>query len=207
MEKISCQKLIATFVLATIIFFSQSTLVFAKERPVTYSEKIEAKVMDERVLILQAYLRKYNSPLVNNANDFVEAADTYNLNWKLVAAISGVESTFGKHIPGGYNAWGWGVYGDQALGFNSWRHGIFTVSEGLRKNYINKGYITPYEMNRIYAASPRWGGNVAYFLADMDKFEAEYRKTDVKETANNIKVQTAGSSAMIARIQPSGIFD
>lgn len=131
--------------------------------------------MDERAKILQEYLFRYNSPLRNHTQDFVEAADLYSLDWKLVAAISGVESTFGKAIPGGYNAWGWGVYGTQAIYFKSWRDGIYTVSAGLRQNYLDKGLTNPYEINRIYAASPTWGSHVSYFLQDIENFEKDYR--------------------------------
>ena len=139
-------------------YFSQSTL----------TAKIHlTNKGDRRAEILQAYLARYNSPLQAHAADFIEAADTYNMDWKLVPAIAGVESTFGKHIPGGYNGWGWGVYGNQALGFKSWRHGIFTVAEGLKKNYIDKGLTTPIAMNRIYASSPTWGTKVNYFLNDI----------------------------------------
>lgn len=137
---------------------------------------------DPRSKILQAYFAKYKSPLVDEAPNFIEAADKYDLDWKLVPSITGVESTFGKHIPGGsdpkytsYNGWGWGVYGTQAIYFKSWREGIFTVSEGLRQNYLNKGLVNPYEINRIYAASPSWGAHVSYFLNDLDRFDQEYR--------------------------------
>lgn len=137
-------------------------------------EEIQSKKLDNKAQILSAYFAKHNSPLETSAQDFIDAANQYNLDWKLVAAISGVESTFGKHIPGGYNGWGWGVYGTQAIYFESWREAIFTISKGLRENYINKGYTEPYSMNRIYAASPFWGGKVTYFMNQIDKFAAEY---------------------------------
>src|SRR5690348_2794535 len=54
---------------------------------------------DERVTRLQAFLQTYNSPLADDAKTFVAQADRNNLDWKLVAAIAGVESTFGKEIP------------------------------------------------------------------------------------------------------------
>ncbi len=154
---------------------------------------VVAKKLDPKAAILAKYLEKHNSPLQYHAQDFIDAANKYNLDWKLVAAISGTESTFGKFIPGGYNGWGWGVYGDQALGFNSWRDGIFTVSKGLRENYINKGYTEPYAMNRIYASSQAWGGHVTFFMNDIEKF-AEANKTEdisynviptLKEAANS----------------------
>jgi hypothetical protein len=146
------------------------------------AQTVEAKQLDERAVILQAYLAKHNAPLQYHAQDFVEAADLYNLDWKFVAAISGVESTFGKHVPGGtdpefssFNGWGWGVYGDKSLGFDSWRDGIFTVSKGLRENYFDKGLTEPYAINKKYAASQSWGKNVTFFLNDISEFEAEFK--------------------------------
>lgn len=156
-------------------------LLISTTKPVSF-EKVEREALDEtisavrvdpRAEVLAAYLAKHNSPLQFNAQDFIDASNTYNLDWRLVAAISGVESTFGKFIPGGYNGWGWGVYGKNALYFKSWRDGIFTVSKGLRENYVNKGLTTPHAMNRIYAASPHWGWKVTYFMNDMQNFSDE----------------------------------
>lgn len=141
---------------------------------------IEAKKLDKQAQILAAYLAKYNSPLEYHAQDFIDAAKLYNLDWKLVAAISGVESTFGKQIPGGYNGWGWGVYGTQAIYFDSWTKAIYTISKGLRENYIDKGYTEPFAMNRIYAASPFWGSKVTYFMQDLDKFASEFVTEDAQ---------------------------
>lgn len=140
--------------------------------------EITTKKLDPQAEILAEYLASYNSPLQYHAQDFIDAAGVYNLDWKLVASIAGVESTFGKFIPGGYNGWGWGVYGTQAIYFNSWREGIFTVSKGLRENYVNKGLTEPYAMNRIYAASSHWGGNVTYFMNDLEKFAANYKSPE-----------------------------
>ncbi|KKR81177.1 MAG: hypothetical protein UU73_C0003G0255 [Candidatus Daviesbacteria bacterium GW2011_GWA1_41_61] len=168
-------------------------------------EEIVSSTIDKRAQILQAYLTKYNSPLQYQAQNFVDAADKYNLDWKLVAAISGVESTFGKHVPGGsgtpyssYNGWGWGVYGTQAIYFKSWKEGIYTVSEGLRTNYLNKGLTNPYAINRVYAASPTWGAKVSHFLADMEKFEKQYTKSSDKDKAPTLIFKTAGNSAALA---------
>lgn len=156
---------------------------------------VEAKKIDDRALILQNYLAKYNSPLQTHAQDFIDAADHYGIDWKLVPAIAGVESTFGKHIPGGFNGWGWGVYGNQAIFFNSWRHGIFTVSQGLKERYVAKGLDTPHKMNKIYAASPTWGTHVNYFIKDMERFVQDQAKENhiIFQGLNTSK--TAGSSA------------
>lgn len=161
-------------ILLILISFLSVSPALAGEESSVVGMKIESKTLDRRAEVLKAYLSKYNSPLEYHVQDFIEAADIYNLDWKLVPAISGVESTFGKAIPGGYNAWGWGVYGNQAIYFKSWRQGIFTVSQGLRQNYLNRGLTTPYAMNRLYATSPSWGWKVSYFLDDMENFHRQY---------------------------------
>lgn len=143
--------------------------------------EIEAKPVDRRAQILKDYLAKHKSPLENSAQDFIEAADKYSLDWKLVVSISGVESTFGKHVPGGldpqytsYNGWGWGVYGDNSLGFKSWRDAIYTISEGLKTNYVDKGYTEPLIMNKKYASSQTWGVRVVYFMNEIEKYAQGY---------------------------------
>lgn len=174
------------FILALIPFiFTHSPVSInaqGKQDTQTQAMSISGKELDQRALILRDYLAEYNSPLSYHAQDFIDAADIYKIDWKLVPAISGVESTFGKHIPGGhnprfisYNGWGWGVYGPNILKFRSWREGIFTVTGGLKKDYIDKGLVEPLAMNRKYAASKTWGVRVAYFINDLEKFSKKYQ--------------------------------
>lgn len=144
--------------------------------------QVESKKIDNQAEILAAYLAKYDSPLQYQAQDFIDAAKTYDLDWKMLPAISGVESTFGKQIPGGFNAWGWGVYGTQAIYFKSWRDAMFTIAQGLRENYLNKGLTDPYSINPVYAASPSWGWKVAFFMQDMDKFAKNF-ESNKQQTA------------------------
>ena len=135
---------------------------------------------DERVATLKAVLNSYKSPFSNEAKNFVFYADKYKLDWKLVAAIAGVESTFGKHIPAGsYNAWGWAVYTDKQSGasFTSWEHGIATVSEGLRKNYADDGLTSPEEIGRRYADSRAWPNSVRFFLTIIEEFTPSSSRT------------------------------
>lgn len=128
---------------------------------------------DTRVEILHDYLAKRNSPLADNAGTFVNKADEYHLDWRLVVAISGLESGFGKQIPANsYNGWGWGIYGDNVKYFASWDEAIETISKGLRENYIDKmGTDSIYSIGRIYAASPTWAVRVEHFMYDIDKFK------------------------------------
>lgn len=160
-----------------ILFLLFDSKTFAAENSAGSSavilKPVAQEATDSRVNILRKFLEKYNSPLVPFAANFVETAGKYNLDWKLVAAISGVESTFGREIPyQSFNGWGWGIYGDNTIRFSSWKEGVETVSEGLRTNYINKwGARDVYEIGRFYASSPTWAQRVVYFMRKIDEFK------------------------------------
>lgn len=139
------------------------------------SNEISAKKLDKEAQILASYLSKFNSPMQYHAQDFIDASKAYGLDWKMLPSIAGVESTFGKRIPGGYNAYGWAIYNSNSrFGFKSWRDGMFVVAKGLKEGYINKGLTDPYAMNRIYATSPTWGSKVTFFMNDLGKFAKDY---------------------------------
>jgi len=167
------------FILISIIFFLPTNVgkIYASQNASgpsgSFRSILPTKGEDSRVKILESFLNKYSSPLAAYAKDFIDNADFYGLDWRLVASISGVESTFGKHIPyNSYNGWGWGIYGNNVIYFSSWEEGIETVSKGLRINYINKWKATNvYEIGRIYAASPRWASNVNYFIEKISELQ------------------------------------
>ena len=125
-----------------------------------------------RVKTLKAYLEAKDSPMAGNAEDFVKEAYKYDLDWRFVAAIAGLESSFGKAIPyNSYNAWGWGVYGDNVIRFGSWKEGIATISQGLREKYMDKwGKENVYEIGSVYAASPTWAVRVERFMGNIQAF-------------------------------------
>ena len=199
MEKFIFKKAkILSLVFAFIVFLTSALLPTAAQSNATKKElsfaqlsHIEAKQLDYRAQILKEYLERYDSPLKNNAQDFIEAADANGLDWKLVPSIAGMESTFGKFTPGSdlypsYNAWGWGVYGNQTIYFKSWKDGIYQLNSGLRNGYINKGLTNPYQINRVYAASPSWGSRVDYFMGDLERFTKTYEKLYLNPSLNNV---------------------
>lgn len=157
-----------------ITFFGASTPLFAVDvAEGTASLVIHQAEKDSRATHLRAYLTSLGSPLVDEANHFVSEADRLGLDWRLVPAIAGVESTFGKQIPtGSYNAWGWGIpTGAQwGIAFSDWKSAITTVTEGLKYNYIDKGAVTIDQMGRTYAASPAWSWKVRFFIQQIEEF-------------------------------------
>jgi hypothetical protein len=122
---------------------------------------------DTRVTTLRKYLASHSSPLVDYADEFVATADKYDLDWRLVPAISGVESTFGKNIPkNSYNAYGW-ANGD--FNFASWEDSIEVVSKALRTKYIDRGAPSINKIARRYAPpSSSWAWKVKFFMSKIE---------------------------------------
>lgn len=171
------KKKILLFPLFFLVFFTfTNQAALANEKAAGSSAVLEKPVdkyaQDARVKVLKEYLASYNSPLANNAETFVKQADIYQLDWKLVAAISGVESTFAHQIPyNTNNAWGWGIHGDNMIYFDSYDEAIETISKSLRKNYMNKwGAQDVYQIGKFYAASPTWAQRVDYFMNQIDAY-------------------------------------
>jgi len=133
----------------------------------------EVVEFDERKIILRKFLEKYDSPLTYYSDYFIDYADKYGLDWKLVVSISGVESTFGKRIPfNSYNAYGWanGTYV-----FDSWDESIEVVTKTLKEKYFDKGLSTPETISRVYAPpSKTWAKNVRYFMNKIEDNTLKY---------------------------------
>ena len=165
-------KNIFTYIFAAILLFVISgKSVYAQELVAGESGTIKTDAQnngfDFRVSNLRNFLSEYNSPLVPYAEDFVAYADEYGIDYRLVPAITGVESTFGKQIPyDSYNAYGW-AGGDYR--FNSWPESIGTVSATLKTQYIDKGASSIPQIARRYAPpSTTWSGHVQYFVSKID---------------------------------------
>lgn len=176
---------ITSIFLLLFVFLLATTEVYAQQKQAGTSAafvniEITDIKYDDRTKILRKYLEQYNSPLAKHADTFIKEADKYNIDWRLITAISGVESTFAHFLPfNSYNAWGWGIYGDNIYYFKSYDDGIQTISKGIRQDYMNKwGAKDVYQIGRIYAASPTWASRVDYFMEKID----EFAKADTKNT-------------------------
>jgi len=136
--------------------------------------KNEAKTVDSRAQKLEAYLIIQGSPMAKFGQDFVDAADRYGLDWKLLAAIAGVESTYGKKIPANsFNAYGWnnGVWQ-----FISWPDSINYVSKALKEKYFDRGLDSVAKIGPVYAPpSQTWTGKITLIMEKIETFTPEAR--------------------------------
>ena len=146
---------------------ADSTATFA-----LYLRENKSLANDPRVIKLERFLKQRGSTMAPYALHAVEEADRLGMDWKLIMAIAGAESTYGKFIPtNSYNAWGWGVFTGKQTGVNfaNWKEGITKVSEGIRYNYMDKGAVTLEQIGRKYAASGHWSTSVGIIMAEIER--------------------------------------
>lgn len=135
----------------------------------SFSAKIESS--DGRVEKIRQFLSQYNSPLEPYASDIVEAADEYDLDYRLIPAIAMQESNLCKKIPNeSYNCWGYGIYGGKVHRFEDYKEGIYAVTKTLAIKYKNNGLVTPDEIMTRWTPSSKgsWAYSVNHF---MDKLQ------------------------------------
>lgn len=139
----------------------------------TEQDKTETEILSEfktgdiRVANLKYFFRKYESVLYDKSDFIVKMADQYKLDYRLIPAIAMQESGLCKHIyEGSHNCWGWGIYGNKVTRFESYEEAIETISRGLKKNYIDKGLVTPEDIMRKYTppSTGSWAFGVNFFL-------------------------------------------
>lgn len=139
---------------------------------------------DTRVIALQKFLFNYNSPMYPFSKTFIIEADKYQLDWRLVVSISGVESAFGNLIPRGennsttYNAWGWRGENRTPDGwsqFESWDHAITVVTERMALGYGTN--LTPMQIEPTYCPpcglnpAHLWANGVSRFMRELSEYE------------------------------------
>ena len=124
--------------------------------------------------LLQRFLVTHGSPMAPFAGDFISAAHKYGVNWRLIVAISGVESGFGRVIPESsngalsYNAWGWtggsGTFNGFA-NFSSWSSAIYAITSGIAHAYGNQ---SPFVMQPVYdPPNPQWSYEVQSYMNQL----------------------------------------
>ena len=143
-----------------------------------------ATTADARAQLVANFIERndagHNSPLQPYdywGRYFVEIADEYGLDFRLLPAIARKESTFCKSNSAKtyYNCFGYGVPSSgitDAGKFTSYQEGIRTVAAALKKNYLDQGLTDPVAIMRKYCppsaeGSGAWSTNINQWLAEM----------------------------------------
>lgn len=125
---------------------------------------------------LDAYLASKGSPMAGQGTAFIASAGRWQVDPRLLVAIAGAESSFGRITCAPFNAWGWGCP-DGPYDFDSWADGIDTVMEGLRTNYLAEGRTSVATVHQKYAPlgaandptglNNNWTINVSRFVVEL----------------------------------------
>ncbi|MFH1561717.1 MAG: hypothetical protein ABID04_04055 [Patescibacteria group bacterium] len=154
-------------VLLGLLVLSQGSVEAADQSALLRGHSVElAEEADFRQLRLHWFLKDKQSPLLGSADDFLVSADNWQIDWRLLPAIAGLESGYGHHlVSGSFNAYGWGggyIY------FDNWTESIDLVSKGLKQKYYDRGLSTPETIGRVYAPpNPRWGQLISSIMRSI----------------------------------------
>lgn len=119
---------------------------------------------DVRPLAMRAVLDKYNSPMIGHEVELIAIAEKYGLDWTILAAIAGTESSFGRRMPEGcLNPYGWGIYGSNRLCFKSFPEAAEAVAKGLSTRYNTSSLET---IGRTYnkVSTDGWISHTKFFM-------------------------------------------
>jgi hypothetical protein len=138
-----------------------------KSDPNIITTEIKAK-KDDRAERLAKFLRSQNSPMARDAKSLVKTADKYDLDWKLLPAIAGVESTYGIFIPtGSYNPYGWN---NGSFYFENWAVSSDYVAKQIKVRWGYMGTATPWKIGPSYAANPNWASRVSFNMFFIENY-------------------------------------
>lgn len=129
--------------------------------------------IDGRAKIIENFFKDYKAPLSIYSSSFIQVADKYKLDWRLLPSIAMQESNGGKRvINNSYNPFGYGIYGKLVVRFTSWEEAIERVGKALREDYLNKGLKTPYQIMAKYTPPSlekggTWAKGVSSFMEEL----------------------------------------
>ncbi len=136
---------------------------------------VEIQSADARPILLAEFLKKHKSPL--KPYDYwggylTQLADQYQLDYRLLPSIAMQESNLCKVIPeGSFNCLGLGVHSRGTWGFQNFEENFDAAARVLKKEYIDKGYATPEEIQKKY--TPKSNGSWQFAINHfMDKIAA-----------------------------------
>lgn len=141
---------------------------------------------DARATLVANFLERHGSPLQPYdyyGKALVEAADRYNLDFRLLPAIMMQESNLCKSIPeGSYNCLGFGIHARGTLGFENYEAGFDRAAREIKKNYVDIGLTTPEAIMRKYTPSSNgsWAFSVNQWIVEMEYNDRDRAKTDRK---------------------------
>lgn len=144
--------------------------VYASVLGLFSQDKPGLETADARPILLAKFLEKHKTPLKPYdywGNYLTQLADQYGLDYRLLPSIGMQESNLCKVIPqDSYNCLGLGVHSKGTWKFKNYEENFDAAARVLKKNYIDKGLVTPEEIQTKYTPSSNgsWQYAVNHFM-------------------------------------------
>jgi hypothetical protein len=129
--------------------------------PVSRPANLDANT-DPRLIRIKSYFQDRDCPAHIYAEDFLQAADQNELDWRLLPSLSMVESTGGKEARNN-NMFGWDNCDRK---FRSTREGIYAVASRLRNSKYYKDKDLD-EILRNYNPRPEYAPAVKSVMREL----------------------------------------
>lgn len=158
---------------------------------------------DARAALVTSFLERHNSPLEPAdyyGKVFVEVADRYGFDFRLLPAIAMQESNLCKAIPpGSYNCLGFGVHERGTLGFENFEANFERAGRELKLYYIDKGLTTPEQIMTKYTPSSNgsWAESVNQWMAEM-RYNDRQAGKDSEVDANVMEFAKPSTTPQVA---------
>ena len=133
----------------------------------TINQRIASNsAFESKVRKVRRVLSRYNAPIASRADLFVKYADMYGIDYRLLPAISIVESGGCRHNFKPYNCFGWG-----RKSFSSYEDAIKTISRQMAVKYGRKNTSKPFVIAPTYCPPSwqSWGSKVSNIMNQISR--------------------------------------
>lgn len=123
--------------------------------------------MDVRAVYLGRFFDKHKCPAFNYEliDDYINAADKYNLDYRILPAIAQLESQCGKRYPkGSFNIFGWN---SARTGFTDFPTSVAFVSERLANGKYYAGKTLDKKLS-AYCPSPTYPARIKALMNEIN---------------------------------------
>lgn len=154
---------------------TKQVIALPQEAMPTQTATDVVEIEDARSESIKQFITRHNPKLLEEAPEFheqlVSIADREGLDYRLLPAIAMNESGLCRVIPeNSFNCLGLGVHSQGTWHFSSYEENFATAAAILKKNYIDRGLVTPeLIMTKYTPNSPNgaWAKAVNQFMNEI----------------------------------------